>query len=600
MKAQKPWHAYFLIAAVLPAGILAGCSGKVGGPGSSGQMTPAATGAGNTPGSASGGGSVVTTGGGSGGTGAVPTMVPISTGTNTPPPPESAGTLLNRRVTLSEYDHMLADLLGDKTAPAEDSTHPWSNDGLDDNGFTNPVDTPDQTVLNINMATDTVVDAALAAGKITIPCTNPTAAMETSCVTSFITTFGLRAFRRPVEAAEQTDLLALFTTVRGLGLTFTQSVAAVVKGMLQSGSFLYHWEIGPTKPVAGSDGLVPLTQWQIASRLASNLWNTMPDDMLLQAAQAGQLATPAQVLAQAQRMIADPKAAQALADFHGQWLLTVGTRIANLDGIPPAGPLTQAGVDSLSTEFSSFLASVYSTGDGSLSSFLTAPYAFINKDLAPLYGVTAPATGFAKVALDPTKRGGLFTQVAFLASFATAQDDNPVLRGLSIYTKLLCGQPVAPPAVVPKIIPIATGTTRQIYEKHGENACAQGCHNAFDPPGFAFENYDGVGLYRITDNGQPVDSSGTFTTPAGATLTFTNALDLMKQLVTSPEAQQCVERQWTRYMFGRLETSDEAGSLAVAFQKGAATTGFSLRDMVTALVSSKAYLYRRPSAGEML
>ncbi len=599
MKAQKTWRAPLLIA-LLPAGLMAACTGKVGPSGSA--VPPGGSATGSSSSGSGGGGTVLT---GAGGGSSVPSVMPpvkIDPNPKAPPPQESAGPLATRRLTFSEYDHMLADLLGDKTGPAEDSAHPWGADGLNTNGFTTPDSAPDQLIRNFDTVADTVVETALAAGKITIPCTNPVAnsTQETTCVSSFITTFGLKAFRRPVTTDEQTDLKALFTTVRGLGLSFNESIAAVVKGMIQSASFLYHWEIGPTKPVVGADGLMPLTQWQIASRLASNLWNTMPDDALLQAAQMGQLSTPAQVLAQAQRMMADPRAAQALTDFHQQWLLTVGTHVPHLDGILPAGPLTQAAVDGLGTEFTSFLSSVYSTGDGTLSAFLTAPYAYVNHDLATIYNVTGPATGFAKVMLDPTQRGGLFTQVAFLASFATGQTDNPVFRGLSIYTKLLCGVTLPPPMVVPGANFTDKGTTRQTYEAHGNAMCAAGCHGIFDPPGFAFENYDGVGNYRTTEKGQPVDSTGTFMTPGGATLTFTNALDLMKQLAGNPETAQCVERQWTRYMLGRMETDAEAGSLAIAYQKGALATGFSLRDMLTAFVSSKAFLYRQPTPGEML
>jgi len=502
-----------------------------------------------------------------------------------------------RRLNLSEYDNILADLLGDTSAPAEDSAHPWGNDPPTDSGFESATSIPDQFVRNFSTAADTVVETALAAGKLNIPCTNPAAAAEAACVTQFINTFGLKVFRRPPDATEVSDAMTLFTTVRAL-TTFNESVAAIAKGMLQTASFLYHWEIGPTKPVAGADGLVPLTQWQVASRLASNLWNSKPDDTLLQAAQAGQLATPAQVAAQAQRLIADPKHLRTLSDFHGQWLFNVGTRNFDLGGVIPVGALTQAAVDGLSTEFSSFLGSVYSTGDGTLKSFLTAPWAFVNKDLAAIYGVAPPATPFGKVMLDPSQRGGLFTQTAFLASFSAGQEDHPIFRGLSVYTKFLCGT-FSPPVIMPPGANFTTmKTSRQTFEAHGNLDCAKGCHAIFDPPGFAFENYDGTGKFRTTDNGMPVDATGTFATPGGTTLSFTNALDLMGKLAALPETALCTERQWTRYMLGRMETPAEVGSLQLAYQKGAATAGFSLRDMLTALVTSKAYMYRTLSPGE--
>ena len=132
------------------------------------------------------------------------------------------------------------------------------------------------------------------------------------------------------------------------------------------------------------------------------------------------------------------------------------------------------------------------------------------------------------------------------------------------------------------------------------SACASGCHNLFDPPGFAFENYDGIGAFRTTDANQPVDSTGSFVTPANATITFQNAVDMSKQLAQSTEAQTCIDRQWTRYILGRPETTAESGSMSVAYQKAAATAGFSIRDLLTTLVQSKAFMYRQPSPGESL
>jgi hypothetical protein len=503
-----------------------------------------------------------------------------------------------RRLTLREYDNILADLLGDTTAPAENPAQPWGNDPPSDSGFVAPISTPDEWVRNFATAANAVVVTALAAGELGIPCTKPAPAAEAACVSEFITTFGLEAFRRPLEADEVADAQALFDDVRGLGVGFDDSVAAVAKGMLQSASFLYHWEIGPTKPTVGPDGLVPLTPWQIASRLASNLWNGQPDDRLLQAARTGGLSTPAEVAAEAARLIADPRHARALLDFHQQWLLTVGSRQADLPLINPIGGLTPEAVGALSTELGSFLTSVYATGDGTLADLLTAPRAFVNPDLAAIYGVPAPTTAFGRVMLDPTERGGLFTQVAFLASFSFGATGSPVFRGLSVYDKLLCAPiPPLPSGIGIAKIPSVGLTTRQVFEAL---SCANGCHPRFIPAGFAFENYDGIGRFRTTDNGQPVDASGTFVTPLGSTLTFASAIDLMRQLAALPETAMCTERQWTRYLLGRTEDPADLGSLEIAYQKAATTPGFSLRDMLTSLVASKAYLWRRPAPGESL
>jgi hypothetical protein len=596
MKAQKLLRSSFMIAALVPAGLIGACTAKIGG----GGMPGTSGGGPEAPGMA-------TSNGGNGGpsTGATAAASAASTMPAIPTAQvaESAGVLPMRALTYKEYANMLADLMG-----AADPTAGWPAASENTTYFVAPVNFAEAIIDNINTASDTVAEAALAAGNLSIPCTNPaTSAAETTCVQSFITTFGLRVYRRPVAAAEMTDLTTLFTTVRGLGLSFTESVAAVVKGMIQSPNFLYHWEIGPTEPTIGSDGLVPLTQWQIASRLASTLWQSMPDSTLLQAAQEGNLATADQVAAQAQRLLADTTghAANALYDFHFQLLFSVGTHdLGDLTAFGKTSPVFSAAVQSSVTpEFTQFLSSVYSTGDGTLNTLLTATYSYINQSLAPIYGVTSgvPATGYAKVELPAGQRAGVLTQTAYLAANANDAVDNPVFRGLAIYVKLFCGAIGSPPNNVPAVNFIQNGTTRQSYEMHAASACAQGCHNLFDPAGFAFEHYDGDGVYRTTDTGIAVDSAGVFPTPGGAMLTFTGAVDLMPQLVQSSEVQQCMAREWTRYSLGRAETSAEVGSLQLAWQKGvAAAPGFSLTAMLGALMSSKSFMYRAPSPGEQL
>ena len=599
-----------MLGGFLLATSLGACMGRIAGSpstasGAGGTRGQASTG--SNPGSG-GAGSTSATGTGSGGTGSMVASSSVPIATSGTPPAESAGTLLMRRLTYREYDHMLADLLGDTTAPAEGGDA-WSPDAPNVVGYVAPNSVADLQVDLFNQTADTVVDTAMKAvasgkkaGKLSIPCSAPAnSTAETACATQFITSFGLEAFRRPVASAEQADLLALFSRVRGLGLSFTDSIGALVKAMIQSPNFLYHWEIGPTAPQVGSDGLVALTPYQLASRLASALWETMPDDTLLQAAQSGQLSTSEQVAAQVTRMLADPRAANGLFIFHEQWLFNFGSQGRDLtQPLTKSNPLyTTAVASGIQTEFAQFVSSVY-TGSGTLQALFTAPYTYANQDLAKIYGVTGPATGFAKVNLDPSQRGGIFTQTAFLATLASDSADNPVYRGLSIYMKVLCGNIGSPPANVPPVNFIANGTTRQSYEAHGMSACADGCHSLFDPPGFSFENFDGIGAYRTTEAGQAVDATGSFVTPGNATITFKNALDMSSQLAQSLEAQSCIDRQWTRYILGRPETSAESGSMSIAFQKAAATQGFSIRDLMAALLQSKAVMYRQPSPGEML
>jgi len=598
------------LAGVFFALATAACTGKVGGiPGQTGGGVQGV--AGNTTPAGSAGMAGTAGAGGGMGTGAGLDIIgPAAT--------ESAGALVMRRLTYREYDHMLTQLLGDTTSPAS-GANGWSPDEPADTGFISPNSVASYHVVEYNQTATALVDRAVKAlaagqktGKFVLPsgCTAPTASQEMSCATKFITAFGLQAYRRPVAADEQADLVSLFSAVRTTaGLGFVDSIGALAKAMLQSPNFLYHWEIGPTKPALGSDSLLPLTSWQVASRLASTLWESMPDDALFTAAQSGSLSTSAQVSAQVARMLADPQAAQSLYSFHLQWLFNMGFHVTDLAAISakPNSPLTDAAAAGLQSEFTQFLSSVYTPpGDGTLNTLYTAPYAFVNKDLAAIYGVTGPATGFAKVNLDPAQRAGIFTQVSFLAGIEDSVADNPVYRGLAIYTKALCGKIAGPPANVPTVNFMPGGSTRQAYDAHGSSTCAVSCHGLFDPPGFAFENYDGAGRYRTMDGTVPVDATGTFPSPIvaaggpGTTFAFNDAVSFVKQLAASPEAQACVARQWSRYSLGRMDDRTDLGSLQVAFNAGAATPGFSVRNMLTTLLSSRAFMFRRPSDGEPL
>jgi len=285
------------------------CSGSVGdlgaGPSGTGGTTSGSGGAGGS-GGGTGGTSGTSVTGGSGGAGG--TSGPATTGVLDPTgAAESAGHFVMRRLTNREYNNTVRDLLKDTTAPG--NSFPGEN--ASDSGFNTPTDIPALNVQYYGEAAQALASTALTANAGIVPCTAPASkAAEDTCINQFITDFGRKAYRRPVAAAEATDLKTVFTTVRGLGATFTDSVGYVIRAMLQSPNFLYHWELGPKASVT-QNGLVALTPHQLASRLSYFLWETMPDDKLLTAADADQLQSPEQIQAHAERMLADARSASS-------------------------------------------------------------------------------------------------------------------------------------------------------------------------------------------------------------------------------------------------------------------------------------------------
>jgi hypothetical protein len=611
-----------LVVGIVGVAAFAACQGSIGGPGGATGTTGTTSGATGTTSGATGTTSGATTGGFYADGGPAPASGSLPPAPGAALAAESSGQLVMRRLTNTEYDNIVAHLVGDTTQPGTG----FPIDPTTLNGYVAPSGVAFANALSYYDANKTLVANAIASPTAAGNQLAVTSSSGTAGATAFINQFGLLAYRRPVAAAELSDLLTIvFEPAVAAGTSFSNAIGYVAQAMLNSPNFLYHWEIGPTVPTLNTaTGLVALTPWQLASRLSMTLWNDMPDATLFQAAQNNELSTPAQITAQVTRMYADARASQALFDLHFQWLLQVAGNVTVLNQVAHSSPLwTTAAAESLQGEFTTFLSSaVYSpaTGDGTYKTLMTAPYAYINSALAPIYGVTAPqGTGFSQVQLDPTKRAGILTQAAFLSTQADTTEDNPIRRGLGVFENLLCGSVLPPPDVIPPLpTTIAAGTTtRDLFAEHATVQPCVGCHAFFDPPGFAFENYDQVGTYRTTDNGSAVSSVGSFTTPggcvAGVSLTtgvtyppcgtkiaFQNAVDLVTQLSVLPEAQWCAERQWYRYASGRLETSAEQGSLQIAYRAGAATSGFSLRDSLTSLVTSEAFLYRTPSPGEVL
>ena len=514
-------------------------------------------------------------------------------GSSGPADPNAAGVMPMLRLTNREYNNTVHDLLGDTSQPANqfasdrDPTFEFRRAGT--------VAVQDATL--IRTAAESLAAAAspkLVNGQL-LPC-DPTAG-EDACAQKFITTFGQRAFRRPVAADEATRLTTLYTNARTtLKLSFADAIDVLIEAMLQSPQFLYHWEASATTANIKEGSVIRLSGYQVASRLSYFIWGSMPDDMLLAAAAAGQLDTAAGVLTAARRLLADGKAKGTMDAFFSDWMALDGLAARTKDTTVYTN-YTDATEAAMLAETNAFVENVVFGGDGKLTTLLGAQYSYINSTLAPLYGAQASGTAMTMTPLNPMQRAGLLTQGSFLALTGNADGSNPVRRGKFVYTKLLCQQMPPPPANVPPPAPAsAGGTTRQRFTTHDQNACAKGCHAAMDPIGFAFENYDGIGQYRTMDNGSPVDATGLITLD-GKSESFDDAVGLMGLLSKSAEVRTCFAGEWSRYALSRTDTSDDAASLqatSAAFASDTAT----VQDLIAAVATMRSFRYRSLSPGE--
>ena len=418
-------------------------------------------------------------------------------------------------------------------------------------------------------------------------------ATRRACVEAWLPGFGRRAYRRPLTADERSALLATYD--RGAADSLADGVQHLLTRVLMGPDFMYRIELGA--PVPGDSDVVRLTDFELASRLSYLLWQSMPDDELLDAADSGQLSDPAQLAAQVDRLLADPRARLTVQDYFRQLLGLDGLDAYSKPDQPASlGPLLRA-------ETLAFVDHVVFAGEGTLRELLSASYTFIPYELGNLYAV--PLTAFPpgalpgelhRVELDPTQRAGVLTHASLMSILATPTSSRPIARGKFIREALLCAAVPPPPpgvnATPPPPDPAAT--TRKQYEQHASDPACSGCHATFDGLGFAFEHYDADGRYRVTDNGFPVDASGTVPDlDLGGP--FVDAVELSLRLADHELALQCASKQLLRFGYGRVEGPADQCTVDQLAADFIASDG-DIKALLRALTTTEAFLYRRVGA----
>ena len=425
---------------------------------------------------------------------------------------------------------------------------------------------------------------------ITCPVAN--LAMGT-CLRTFLTTFGLKLWRRPVTDAELTKFTTLFTTSAGQGDGPAGGLRNVVQAFFMSPNFLHRTELGNTQ-VAGQ--VTYLNDYELASALSYTLWDTAPDDALMEQARMGKLRDKNVLLAEARRLLAAvPKTGPALHHFLQQWLHIEDLPESEKDlTVYSLGTLQNA--KDLFEENRLFLNSVVfdAGGDKSFKTLFTANYGYVNSRTAPIYGLQGvTGTNLTKRDLNPAERRGILTLPSFMWSHADPDGTHLVERGSYFRAEILCDRVPPPPGGVqdiPKFAgPDATG--REKFSMHSDNPACRPCHNLFDGIGFAMESYDGIGRFRTTDKNKPIDPSGSI--PVGQqTLTFTNFVDLVDQLSKTPELYSCFASQYMTYAAGRkIDEIDACEKKLVADEF--AKSGYKIDTLVLSAISSPSFMARK-------
>ena len=557
---------------------LAGCMGQVGqAPGHQGAAATGGTGAtGTTQGG--GGSSVIPTGGVGGGS------IPLDCSQ----PNLEASPL--RRLTRREYNTVVNHLLGDTTRPADQFVSETAQ-----SGFLNGADSTPLSPVVVDdferAATVLAKNATAAANLRTLVGCDPNAtAGQDTCATNFIRSFGARAFRRTLDDAQVADYQALYTSRKVDG--FAVAIELVVRAMLQSPYFLYQLEFGEANP--GGAAVVKLTPEETAARLSFLFWGSLPDATLTQAAKDGKLSTPADVRAQAARMLMDDRGGAVFTDFHVQW--------GQLEGVPnltkPA-PFSPDIGRLLIEETRQFVDQTLRKGDGLLTTLFTSRVTYLNQQLATYYGVGGVTDSkFVPVTMPAGQRAGLLTQGSITANFAHGTESSPVLRGKFILGQVACSPPQPPPDNIDTTLPAPDPTKsarQQLIELTGQGVCNV-CHTMINPMGFALDHFDGLGRYRATDRGMPIDTSAQVVVPVDAKGSYIGHEDFLAGLANSRAVRSCLASKWFIYAHGRVPGAEDACSL-----QGALTTfeqNGNLRELLLGMTETPAFLYyRAPTQG---
>ena len=395
-------------------------------------------------------------------------------------------------------------------------------------------------------------------------------------------------FRRPLTDAETARYARLFDTK----LDFLDGAREVVETMLQSPNFLFHLASG---------------EYATASRLSYFVWDTMPDEELLRAAESGRLSTREQVESQVKRLLADPRAQDSFDEFLAQWMRFDRLRSAIRDRrLYPefTDELTSAMMEETRRLFRSL-----AWEDRNFLEFFTAGYAYLTPELAKLYGSPSPREPWARIEFGANSpRAGVLGEAAYLSVTSKPAETSPTERGLFVREHFLCQVVPPPPAGVNTSLPPVTDekpmTTRERLQVHLSNPSCASCHTLVDGIGFGLEAFDAIGRFREkqevtiyptadelkthrkikpTDYKLNIDAVGSVRGLKDSG--FRSPRELGQRLAKEPVCQKCIVKQLFRYANGRAEEPEDRATIDEAYERFRRSQ-FRFRELIIAIAVS--------------
>jgi hypothetical protein len=414
--------------------------------------------------------------------------------------------------------------------------------------------------------------------------------------------FAARAYRRPLTQSERDGLIAYYQKIRKQGaLSHEDAMRDSVASILVSPDFLYRVDLQDTAmggpALVPSSAGIPLSGYDLASRLSYFLWSSMPDQELLNHAAAGDLARRDVLMAQTRRMLKDPRSRGLATEFAASWLDSRHFETFNSVDRERFPSFTNDLREAMFEEPVRFFDDVI-RNNSSVLDLLYGNYTFVNPVLARHYGipgVTGKKDGWVRVDdAGQYERGGLLPMAVFLTQSSPGLRTSPVKRGFWVVRRLLGEVIPPPPPKVPELPPDEAKTDaplRDVLAQHRSNPACAGCHARFDVFGLAMEGYGPVGEARTKDlAGRAIDASATF--PGAVQGAGFRGVQAYIKARRQQDFLDNISRKLLSYALSRtLQLSDDPVIEQMTTRMNA--TGYRFGSLVETIVSSRQFLNRR-------
>jgi hypothetical protein len=418
-----------------------------------------------------------------------------------------------------------------------------------------------------------------------VPCRPKRAnAADPVCAREFLASVGRLLYRRSLTEGELLGAVSLAGASADKLADFYAGLTYPLAEMLYSPNFLF--AIDDVEPDPNHPGQKRVTGASLATRLSLLLWNSIPDEQLLTAAERGKLYDPRAREKLVAGMIASPRFEQGVRAFFGDMLgLDELRNVAKDVTVYPR--FTGRSVPDAAEQTLKLIVDHTVDKDADYRALFTTRTTFVSPDLASLYDMPAPASGWARVELPADNpRRGLLMQVAFLAEHSHPARTSPTLRGRAFREQLLCQKvPDPPPNIDSTSINDPTGEMKTLRERlsaHRANPVCAGCHRLTDPIGLALENFDGAGQYRTQDNGVAVNATGQLDNFA-----YDSPVGLAQAVHDHPETANCLVKRVVSYGLGR-ELQAKDGPTTKYFISSFMNDGYRVKALMRRLALSRA------------